>query len=172
MKQDYSCWYCDQRFTQDKSVSKHICHNRCRNINYYRYTKDKSVFINNVDADNDFDEFILQHSHAPVKVKRVNDTDVIRIMTGTSGQGEADGSEPNKFPCNECGKIYKQWTSLYRHQDTSECGMSKLKYKTANKIISPTEQVGTDKSADNQANEYFEDKDEDIKPDDIGKKCQ
>ena len=86
IKQDFSCWYCDQRFTQDKSVNKHIQHNRCRNINFYRYTKDKSVFANNTDTNEDFDEFILQHNHAPVKMKRVNDTDIARIMTGDRGK--------------------------------------------------------------------------------------
>ena len=54
--------------------------------------------------------------------------------------------------------------------DTSDCAMSKLKYKTVSKIISPTEQVGTGKITDNQVNEYFEDNDEDIKLDDIGEK--
>ena len=60
--------------------------------------------------------------------------------------------------------------SLYRYMDTSDCAMSKLKYKTVNKVISPAEQVGTSQITDNQVNEYFEDNNEDIKLDNIGEK--
>ena len=76
-------------------------------------------------------------------MKHVNDTDIARIMTGISDQNEVNSDKPNSFPCTDCGKIYKQWTSLYRPMDTSDCAMSKLKYKTVNKVISPTEQGGT-----------------------------
>ena len=45
--------------------------------------------------------------------------------------------------------------------------MSKLTYKTVNKVIDPVMQVGTDQVKDNQSTEYFEDNDEDRKPDNI-----
>ena len=137
------------------------------NINYYRFTKEKTVFVNNTDVNDEFDEFILKYNHAPVKMKRVNDTEVARIITGVSDQNEGNGDKPNSLPCTYCGRLHRYWTSLYRHMDKSDCSMSKLTYKTVNKVIDPVMQVGTDQVKDNQSTEYFEDNDEDRKLDNI-----
>ena len=45
--------------------------------------------------------------------------------------------------------------------------MGKLKYKTVNTVFSPTEKIGSGQTKDSQVTEYFEDNDEDIKPEDI-----
>lgn len=65
-KKDFSCLYCDQHFTNHKSVSKHVRKNRCRYVNNYMFTKDKTVLLYESRINDEFDKHILTYGHAHV----------------------------------------------------------------------------------------------------------
>ena len=112
-KQDFSSWYCDQCFTDHKSISKRIRHNRCRNVNNYRFTKDKTVLACESGIDDKFDTYILTYNHAQVKIRRVNDTNIATIMNGVGEQDTTHGNKLKTFPCTHCGRLYRNWESLF-----------------------------------------------------------
>ena len=82
-------------------------------MNNYRFTKDKTVFACETDVKDEFDTFILTYNLAPVKMRRVNDTDIATIMTGVGEQDTTHGNKLNSFPCTHCGRLYRNWESLF-----------------------------------------------------------
>ena len=136
-------------------------------MNNYIFTKDKTVLLCESSINDEFDKHISTYNHAPVGIRRVNDTDIVTIMTGTGKQGTTNRHKLDSFPCTHCGKLYKNWESLFRHMDTTTCSMSRLRYQTnmvSGGDVNPTTQTELSHNKDNQLEEYVEYDNEEQKP--------